>query len=183
MTTSTSRRAVNSAVTIAAAVTVVVAVGADLLAGSHSAHVALVGVIAIALGVVRARLAGRHRAIFGVLSAVIVAQPAIHAALTLSASGLAAQGLHDLDPDDVTTLANMAFAGAVVVGVGLVEKLLLAVEAAMRSCCEAVLALLGRAPAPTGPVLTTALEPVQPPSRAWVRYEARRGPPLRLAHA
>ena len=61
MTTSTSRRAVNSAVTIAAAVTVVVAVGADLLAGSHSAHVALVGVIAIALGVVRARLAGRHR--------------------------------------------------------------------------------------------------------------------------
>lgn len=171
----------HTSVRIAAALTVLVAVGADLLARAHSAHVALIGVVALALGVVRTRSVGRHRRVFGVLSALVVAQPALHAAWTLSAPGAAGSGLHDLGPDSLATMGNMVIAVGVAGGVGATEMVLLAFDAALRSCWSAVLALLAPTAPATAPLPLAPSEPVRPRPRVWTRHRARRGPPMGLA--
>lgn len=67
----------------AAGYTLVAAVGADVVAGNHAAHVATVGTAAVVVGLLRMASTGRRRAHVAVLSGVVVSQPALHAAANL----------------------------------------------------------------------------------------------------
>ncbi|MCF7552713.1 hypothetical protein [Pseudonocardia sp. WMMC193] len=71
------------AVAFGALVTVVAAIGMDLLAGEHPLHAATLGVVAAAVAAIRVRLAGRHSGVLALLSGALVAQPALHAATAL----------------------------------------------------------------------------------------------------
>jgi hypothetical protein len=61
-----------AAAAFAAAVTVAIAVGADVLAEGHPLHLATLGLVAAMVAVLRARPAGRHGGLFAAVSGIIV---------------------------------------------------------------------------------------------------------------
>lgn len=67
---------------VAAVMTVVVAVAMDILADEHPTHTLVVALAAVSVAAVRIRLAGRFNAILSSMSGALVAQPALHAALS-----------------------------------------------------------------------------------------------------
>jgi hypothetical protein len=71
----------------AAAATVVIAVGADAVAGGHPLHTAALAIVTGVLALLRLHHAGRHRAVFALTSGAIVSQPALHAAMAIVPAG------------------------------------------------------------------------------------------------
>lgn len=168
------------ALVAASALTVVVAVGADLLSGSHPVHAAALGAASAVLGAVRVRLVGSFRWLFGLASAAIVAQPVAHAALKLS--GGAAHGDDLLTIDVTESLLPLLLTVATVVAVGIAES---AIELAtgVREWWGALLHRLALPlPLPSRTVsnlpLVARVLPLRP--SAGHRYAVRRGPPLAI---
>jgi len=61
-----------AAAAFAAAVTVAIAVGADVLAESHPLRVAALGLVAAVVAVLRVHRAGRHVGLFAAVSGIVV---------------------------------------------------------------------------------------------------------------
>jgi hypothetical protein len=123
--TPASRRATG----LAAIVTVVVAVAADVIAGGHPLHTATLGLVALVVAVMRHRLAGCHVGMFAVVRGAVVAQPALHAAMKLlpDAADPGSTLLGHSAADTSTTAVHLVAAAAIVAGVAGSEQLFLAV--------------------------------------------------------
>jgi hypothetical protein len=165
-----------SAVAFAAALTVAVAVGADVVAGENLAHVAALGLVALVVGIARLRSGGARGGFYGALSGALVAQPAVHAATVLLP---AASALGSSSPARVAALLSAA---AVVLAVAGAERLFL-LAAGAGAFGRWLVALL-RAPAPRHPAPARRSADTAP--RTTLRPTAvapRRGPPAFAAAA
>jgi hypothetical protein len=163
-----------SAAAFAAALTVAVAVAADVLAGERPAHVAALGLVALVVGIARLRSGGGRGALFPALSAALVAQPAVHAAAALLPAATA------LGPAGPARIAPVVPAVAVVLAVAGAERLFL-LAAGAGAFSRWLVALL-RAPAARYPApkrrsaFTAARTALRPHTVA-----PRRGPPVAIA--
>lgn len=166
---------------VAAWLTVVVSITADVVAGSHPGHVAAVGAIALALGIARLFQAGRHQVLFGLLSSAVVAQPVLHAAAVITRTPLISTP-HELGTDHAQSLWYVALTALVIAGVGAAEGLSEAASSGVRALCWLVRLQLADAPGDSGPEIALR-RGVAPRSRrrTWCRFDLRRGPPLALA--
>lgn len=169
-----ARRPWTGATIAAAAATAVVAVGADVVAGSHTGHVAVVAVVAVAVGIARVRMAGRFSWLFALLSAAVVAQPVVHAATSTKAES----GLHHLDGDSAMSVGSVVLAIVLIGAVGAAESVLRMVRAGLVAWFAVLCAWLGVTTPPDGPlVVASTREVLRPRRRAWQRFDTRRGPP------
>jgi hypothetical protein len=165
-----------SAVAFAAASTVAVAVGADVIAGEPVAHVAALGLVALVVGIARLRSGGDRGGFFAALSGALVAQPALHAAAALLPAATA------LRPGSPAAIGPVVSAAAVVLAVAGAERLFL-LAAGAGAFGRWLVALL-RSPAPPHPA--PLRRPVRTAARTALRPTAvapRRGPPVAAAAA
>jgi hypothetical protein len=169
------------AIRLAVLVSVGTTVAADIAAGAAAGHVLTLGLVALAVAVMRVRTTGHRRGLWSFVSAGLVAQPAFHAAADL-ARHVAPIGSHDhlsAATSGVTAVVQVVVAAAVVVTVCLVERV---VELAL-SEIAAHLLTADLAPA-IHPEVVDRLRPRsadEPPplaSRPCVGAIARRGPPV-----
>lgn len=90
------------AAAFAVVTTVVVAVAAGALSGSHPLHSATLGVAAVAVGLMRLAQPGRHRGYFAAASAMLVSRPVVHATMTVLPDATGHSGDHAILPLQVT---------------------------------------------------------------------------------
>lgn len=176
MSSTTSPGSLRFALVAASALTVVVAVGADLLSGSHPAHTAAIGAASVALGTLRVRLAGSFRGVFGLVSAAVVTQPVAYAVMDLS-GGVARPG-HLLTVDATESVLPLLVTVATVVAVGVAESAIEMAAIGLLAWRGALLRLLTR---PTRSTTTSSVPPVDrapsPRPSNWRPFAVRRGPP------
>lgn len=168
----------------AASCTFVAAVVLDVLAGASLWHIATLGALSGAVGLMRVhRFGRRHRVTSAVASGVLVAQPALHLAGEISH-----RSVNELQPGQGVVHAGLlvvqvvlAIVTALVVAVS--DVLLLAVAGVLRRVAWLVVAC-GRATPATPPRRSTPTEPeIAGQLFPWVAYAARRGPPSASVHA
>lgn len=173
-----------------AALTVAVTVVADLVAGSHLAHVATLGALAAFLGGARVHYAGRHRIHFAALSIIVALQPTAHAA---SSVATCLTGLLATDADDLISFVQAGIVVLIVSAVGAAEAVLDVAAAGVGGRLTTLRALVGAVvegrstPVPRyGGDLARRRAGDTAPSqrrRTWVRHDPRRGPPTALSAA
>lgn len=168
----------------AAATTVSVAVGADIVAGGHPWHTMTLGIVASVMAVVRLRLAGRHGELFAATSAALVAQPVLHAATKLfpsTAENFPTVPGHAAAEASVTVL-HVLVAALIVTAVAGAEQLFLLV-AAVAPLTRWLGILLYRPPRPR-PTVALPPPPAAPAPRwSFVAHIPSRGPPAALRAA
>lgn len=162
----------------AALTTVAVAVGADVAAGERPLHTFALGLVAVVVAGLRVRLAGRHSGVFAAVSGAVVAQPALHATAKLLHPVDDHHGLaHAAQADVSITVFHVLVAAAVIAMVTSSEQLLLLMASTLTRARRGLRLLRAAAPShPPAPVCTVEMRP-PPPSREWVGYLTRRGPP------
>ena len=163
----------------AALMTVAVAVGADVAAEGTRLHTLALGLVAAVVAVMRVGLAGRHSGVFATVSGAVVAQPALHAAAKLLHPATDDDSpAHAAQTDALITVIHVLVAAAVIAVIIGCERILLLVASTVRQVWRWLRLLLTATPPayPTAPVCTVEMRPL-PPTRAWVDYLARRGPP------
>jgi len=169
------------AVRLAVLVSVGATVAADIAAGAAAGHVLTLGLVALAVAVMRVRTAGHRRGLWTFVSAGLVAQPAFHAASDL-AQHVAPIGPHDhlsAATSGVAAIVQVAVAAAIVVTVCLTERV---VELALSEIAAHLLAVV-RTPAvqpEAAPRIRARRGDEQPllASRPGIGAIARRGPPV-----
>ncbi|GAA3228718.1 hypothetical protein GCM10017691_20170 [Pseudonocardia petroleophila] len=157
----------------AAVTTVLVAVTAGVVAGSHPLHTATFGVAAIALGLMRLAQPGRHRGYFAAASGMLVSEPVVHAVMAVLPYGTEHSG------DPAILPLQMVLAVLVIAAVAGAETLYLQAGALWRAL------RLPRRPLPvpgrlTPPLIDVLAAAVSGPGAGQFR---RRGPPSRLTVA
>ena len=165
-----------AAVAFGAALTVCVAVGTDLLAGERPVHTATLGMVALAVAVIRVRMAGRQSGLFAALSGSLVAQPALHAAAKMMP---AAPGEISHATETSISLAHVALAATVVTVVSGAEKAFRMVTSARPLARILALLLLPPVPLYVAPGLPDDTEPLRT-RQAFQAELTRRGPPVCL---
>ena len=165
-----------AAVAFGAALTVCVAVGTDLLAGERPVHTATLGMVALAVAVIRVRMAGRQRGLFAALSGSLVAQPALHAAAKMLP---AAPGEIGHVTETSISLAHVALAATVVTLVSGAETAFRLVTYVRPLARILALLLLPPVPPYVAPALPNDTEPLRPREAARADV-TRRGPPVCL---
>lgn len=158
---------------LAAATTLLVALAAGAVAGSHPLHTATLGAAAFALGLMRLTRPGRHRGPFAAASGMLVSEPVVHAAMTVLPYGTEHSGDRAMLP------LQMVLAVLIIAGVAGAESLCLLARALWRAL------RLPRRPLPvparpTQPFVAALAAAVPGPVACQFR---RRGPPSRLAVA
>ncbi|MHA6781796.1 hypothetical protein ACVGOW_12505 [Pseudonocardia saturnea] len=115
-----------AATVLAAGVTAVVALGADLVASRHPMHTVTLALVVGVVALTRVALVGRHRCLFAAVSGAVVAQPVLHAAMKVfpAAADGAPGAMHAVDEASITVL-HVLLTTVVVVGVAGAEQLLL----------------------------------------------------------
>jgi hypothetical protein len=169
------------AIRLAVLVSVGATVAADIAAGAAAGHVLTLGLVALAVAVMRVRTAGHRRGLWSFVSAGLVAQPAFHAASDL-ARHVAPIGPHDhlnAATSGVTAIVQVVVAAAIVVTVCLTECV---VELALSEIAAHLLAA-DLAPAVHPEVFDrlrprSGDEPHPLATRPCVGAIARRGPPV-----
>lgn len=173
-----ARRPVVAATALAATA---VAVGSDVVAGEHPEHSLTLAAVGVLVMVLRLRLAGRHRGLFAALTAAFLAQPVLHATMTVLP--VTAEHGHDA----VGTSAHLVSAASVT---GLHLVVAATIVAAVASAEHLFVAVVVRAPlgrwlrcfdvVPPPPPSWVAA-PTQSASRTYrwahVAHVPRRGPP------
>ena len=175
-------------VVAAAALTVVVTVVADAVAGNHLGHVAALGALAVILGVARVRSSPRHRARFSALSALIAVQPSLGAVCT---AGVSPGGWHTVDVDDLTSSVQVVLVILIAAAIGSAQIVLEAVADGLENGLVVLTtlarALVGDQMVSSGDEAEAAVRRAEDraprPGRLARRHDARRrGPPvLRVA--
>ena len=160
-----------------ACATVVVAVGADVVAGGHPLHTVTLGLVALVVAVMRMGLAGRHASLFAASRGAVVAQPALHAAMKLfPAQGGPGSGLGHTAAETSTTALHVLVTALIVAFVAGAEQLFLAVAALQPFTRWLFLATWATArphsPAPIGEPIEGAVT-----RRPHLTEVPRRGPP------
>lgn len=158
---------------LAAVTTVLVAVTAGAVAGSHPLHTATLGAAAIAMGLMRLAQPGRHRGYFAAASGMLVSEPVVHAVMAVLPDGAEHSGDRAILP------LQMVLAALVIAAVAWAESLYLLVGALWRAL------RLPRRPLPvparlTPPLVDVLAAAVPGPGAGQFR---RRGPPSRLTVA
>lgn len=165
------------AAAFAASATVVVAVGADIVAGGHPWHTATLGAVASVIAVLRLRLAGRHNGMFAAISAALLAQPALHAAMKMlpAAAGYPVEPGHTATEASVTAL-HVLVAALIVTAVAGAEQLFMLV-AALAPLIRWLGLMLWRPLRPRPPASPPPPPAVPAPRWSFVAHIPRRGPP------
>lgn len=173
------------AVAAAAVAATAVAIGSDVFAGGHAEHTATLAAVGVLVTLLRLGLAGRHRGLFAALTAAFLAQPVLHATMTV----LPVTAEHGHDgvgaPADVAgtasiTVLHLVVAAMIVAAVASSEQLFLTLAIrAPRSrwldCFDVVVPRLPAvAPAPTQTATTRR-------RWAYIAHIPRRGPPAAVA--
>ncbi len=154
----------------AAATTMLVAVSAGAVAGSHPLHVVTLGMAAIALGLVRLTQPGKYRGCFAAASGLLVCEPVVHAAMAVLPLGTEHSGDRAVLPLQ-TVLAVLIIAA--VAGAEVLYLLASAWWRALRLPRRPV-PVLARPTLPRGDVLAAAV-----PGPGTGQFD-RRGPPSGL---
>ncbi len=169
-----------TATVLAAAVTAVVALGADLFASRHPMHTVTLALVVGVVALTRVAVLGRHRCLFAAVSGAVVAQPVLHAAMKVfpAAADRVPGATHAVDEASITVL-HVLLTAVVVVAVAGAEQLLLL--AGIRQPCASWLRPLdlstSRLPRSAPPL------PEGAPAPRWscVAHLPRRGPPATRA--
>ncbi|MDN5750094.1 MAG: hypothetical protein L0H64_16545 [Pseudonocardia sp.] len=157
-----------------------VAVGADVVAGGHPLHTVALGLVGVLVAVLRLRLAGEHLGLFAALTAAFLAQPVLHATVTIlpavdHAPAPADAAAHSATDASVTAV-HLVVAATIMVAVAAVELLLL--PGATRT---PLIRLVHRFDRVVEPPLASDPVVVAPAAsaRRWVHivHTPRRGPP------
>lgn len=164
-------RAAPASVIAAAAITAVVAIVMDVLAGEHPVHITTLGTVAVVVGLVRIRLAGGRHGLFAVVSGAIVAQPALHAATNVfpPAPGHLTQAS--------LTLTQVVFTALVVAAVTGAQALLTALSSVAPAA--RLLIVPFRGPDTEGTARPESTSPASHTRNPFTACISRRGPPSR----
>ena len=173
MTDSSSSRV---ALPAAALLTILMAVGSDVVAGEGPVHTLVLGLIAAGVAVLRVRLAGRRSGLFAVVSGAVVAQPAFHAVAKVLHPWLGVGHHGDVAHSaPLITVVHLLLVAVIVAAVTLAEQLFVLLGSLVQRVWGRLLG--SPAPAFAAPAACTVPMRPMPPPRVWVSYLARRGPP------